>query len=130
MAGDLSKGDYDLEERKRESKYGKNYKWITLSNTTLGVLMASIDSSILIISLPAIFNGLGVNPLIPGNIVLLLWLLLGYMKAAVIHEYGDAKVFKHEDIAIPEPGADEVLVKVHYANPSRCTRDHYFLSFP
>ncbi len=79
MAADLSREEYDLEERKRESKYGKNYKWITLSNTTLGVLMASIDSSILIISLPAIFNGLGVNPLTPGNIALLLWLLLGYM---------------------------------------------------
>ena len=79
MTADLSREEYDLEERKRESKYGKNYKWITLSNTTLGVLMASIDSSILIISLPAIFNGLGVNPLTPGNIALLLWLLLGYM---------------------------------------------------
>ena len=79
MAEDLNREDYDLEERKRESKYGKNYKWVTLSNTTLGVLMASIDSSILIISLPAIFNGLGVNPLTPGNIALLLWLLLGYM---------------------------------------------------
>ncbi len=79
MAADLNKEEYDLEERKRESRYGKNYKWVALSNTTLGVLMASIDSSILIISLPAIFNGLGVNPLTPGNITLLLWLLLGYM---------------------------------------------------
>ena len=79
MATDRNKEEYDLEERRRESKYGKNYKWIALSNTTLGVLMASIDSSILIISLPAIFNGLGVNPLTPGNITLLLWLLLGYM---------------------------------------------------
>ena len=43
-------------------------------------------------------------------------MLNGYMKAAVIHEYGDATIFKHEDIAIPEPGADEVLVKVHYAS--------------
>jgi len=79
MAADMTKEEYDLEERKRESKYGKGYKWVALSNTTLGVLMASIDSSILIISLPAIFNGLGVNPLTPGNITLLLWLLLGYM---------------------------------------------------
>ncbi|EQD59474.1 membrane protein [mine drainage metagenome] len=79
MAADLNKEEYDLEERKRESRYGKNYKWVALSNTTLGVLMASIDSSILIISLPAIFNGLGVSPLTPGNITLLLWLLLGYM---------------------------------------------------
>ena len=42
-------------------------------------------------------------------------MLNGYMKAAVIRAYGDATVFKHEDIATPEPGADEVLVKVHYA---------------
>ena len=35
------------------------------------------------------------------------------MKAAVIHEYGDSNVFKHEDVAMPEPGATEVLVKVH-----------------
>ncbi len=70
---------YDELEQEREKKYGVNYKWIVLSNTTLGVLMASIDSSILIISLPAIFNGLGVNPLTPGNIGLLLWLLMGYI---------------------------------------------------
>jgi EmrB/QacA subfamily drug resistance transporter len=70
---------YDIEEERRESELGPNYKWIALSNTTLGVLMASIDSSILIISLPAIFNGLGVNPLTPSNITLLLWLLLGYI---------------------------------------------------
>lgn len=56
-----------------------HYKWIALSNTTLGALMATIDSSILIISLPAIFKGMGVNPLVSGNTGLLLWLLLGYM---------------------------------------------------
>ncbi len=70
---------YELEEQEREKKLGKHYKWIALSNTTLGILMATIDSSILIISLPAIFSGLGVNPLTPGNISLLLWLLLGYI---------------------------------------------------
>ncbi len=69
---------YETHERTKESGLGKNYKWIALSNTTLGSLMASIDSSILIISLPAIFNGLGVNPYAAGNIDLLLWLLMGY----------------------------------------------------
>ncbi|MCL5680277.1 MAG: MFS transporter [Candidatus Marsarchaeota archaeon] len=69
----------DSEERKRESKYGKNYKWIALSNTTLGALMSAINGTILIISLPAVFSGLGVNPLVASNIALLLWLLLGYM---------------------------------------------------
>ncbi len=56
-----------------------DYKWIVLSNTTLGVLMATIDGSIVIISLPAIFNGLGVNPLLPSNAGLLIWMLLGYL---------------------------------------------------
>jgi MFS family permease len=62
----------------QERNYGIHYKWVALSNTTLGALMASIDGSILIISLPALFKGLGVNPLSTGNVELLLWLLLGY----------------------------------------------------
>lgn len=71
--------EYDVREKEREQKYGMNYKWIVLSNTTIGALMASIDGSIVLISLPAIFNGLGVNPLVPANITLLIWMLLGYM---------------------------------------------------
>jgi MFS family permease len=67
-----------MQELQPERKYGIHYKWVALSNTTLGALLASIDSSILIISLPAVFNGLGVNPLSTGNVELLLWLLLGY----------------------------------------------------
>jgi EmrB/QacA subfamily drug resistance transporter len=58
---------------------GPAYKWIALSNTTLGVLMASIDSSIVLISLPAIFNGIHIDPLAPGETSYFLWLLLGYM---------------------------------------------------
>jgi len=58
---------------------GPRYKWIALTNTTLGVLMASIDSSIVLISLPAIFNGIHVNPLAPGETGYFLWILLGYM---------------------------------------------------
>ncbi len=75
---DVEASRYDVEERERESKFGVHYKWVALSNTTIGALMASIDGSILLISLPAIFNGLGVNPLVAGNVDLLLWLLLGY----------------------------------------------------
>jgi EmrB/QacA subfamily drug resistance transporter len=55
------------------------YKWIALSNTTLGVLMATINSSILLISLPAIFTGIGINPLAPSETNYFLWLLLGYL---------------------------------------------------
>ena len=58
---------------------GPNYKWIALTNTTLGVLMASIDTSIVLISLPAILNGIHVNPLAPGESNYFLWILLGYM---------------------------------------------------
>ncbi len=55
------------------------YKWIVLSNTTLGTLIATINSSILLISLPAIFRGIGINPLAPGESGYLLWILMGYM---------------------------------------------------
>lgn len=56
-----------------------HYKWIALSNTTLGMLMATINSSIILISLPAIFRGIGIDPLSPGNVGYLLWLMMGYM---------------------------------------------------
>jgi len=52
---------------------------VVLSNTTLGVLMASIDASIVLISLPAIFKGIHINPLAPGETNYFLWILLGYM---------------------------------------------------
>ncbi len=55
------------------------YKWIALSNTTLGALMAMINSSIILIALPAIFNGIGINPLAPAESTYFLWLLLGFM---------------------------------------------------
>src|SRR5580658_2717767 len=55
------------------------YKWVALTNTTLGVFMAVINSSIILISLPAIFRGIGINPLSPGNVGYLLWLLMGFL---------------------------------------------------
>ncbi len=58
---------------------GPNYKWIALSNTTLVLLMASINSTIVLIALPAIFRSIRVNPLAPGETAYLLWVLLGYM---------------------------------------------------
>ncbi|MDO5752387.1 MFS transporter [Arthrobacter sp.] len=63
---------------------GPHYKWIALSNTTLGVLMASINASILLIALPDIFRGVGINPLAPGNTSLLLWLIMGYMVVTAV----------------------------------------------
>ncbi len=58
---------------------GKNYKWIALSNTTLGMLMAAINASSVIIALPMIFRGINLDPLQPGNFSYLLWILMGYM---------------------------------------------------
>ncbi len=57
----------------------ERYKWIVLSNTTLGMLMATIDISIMLIALPDIFRGIGINPLLPGNSFYLLWMILSFM---------------------------------------------------
>jgi MFS family permease len=56
-----------------------DYKWVALSNTTLGMLMATINASILLIALPDIFRGIRIDPLAPGNTSYLLWLILGFM---------------------------------------------------
>ena len=55
------------------------YKWVALSNTTIGVLMASINGTIILISLPAVFRGLKIDPFLPGSFEYLLWILMGYM---------------------------------------------------
>ena len=60
------------------------YKWIVLSNTTIGVLMATIDASIALISMPEIFNGIKLNPLAPGNTSYFLWVLMGYMVVTAV----------------------------------------------
>ncbi len=56
----------------------EGYKWTALSNTTLGVLMATIDSSIMLIALPDVFRGIHMDPLLPGNSFYLLWLILSF----------------------------------------------------
>jgi MFS family permease len=60
------------------------HRWVALSNTTLGMLIATINQSIVIISLPAIFRGIGVDPLGPGNTSLLLWMLMGYLLVSAV----------------------------------------------
>jgi MFS family permease len=59
--------------------HGDAYKWIALSNTTLAMVMATIDGSIVIVALPAIFRGINLNPLTPGNVTYLLWMIMGYL---------------------------------------------------
>src|ERR1700741_4445630 len=56
-----------------------DYKWVALSNTTMGMLVAMINSSILLIALPDIFRGIRLDPLQPGNTSYLLWLILGFL---------------------------------------------------
>jgi MFS family permease len=62
----------------------RHYKWVVLSNTTLGTFMALMNASVVIISLPAIFRGIHVQPLDPGNTGLLLWMLQGYLVVTAV----------------------------------------------
>jgi MFS family permease len=79
------------------------YKWIVLSCTTFGVLVAMINFSSLLIALPAIFRGIHLDPLDPGNFTYLLWILMGYglVSAALVvtagrigDMYGRVRMFK------------------------------------
>ena len=63
---------------------GPHYKWIALSNTTLGVLMATINQSIVLIALPDIFRGINVNPLASDNTSYLLWMFMGFLVVSAV----------------------------------------------
>jgi MFS family permease len=63
---------------------GPGYRWVALSNTTLGTLMVTINGSITLIALPDIFRGISLNPLQPGNTSLLLWLILGFLLVTAV----------------------------------------------
>ncbi|WP_419758918.1 MFS transporter [Acidisoma sp.] len=85
-----------------ETDTSGSYKWVALSNTTLGMLAATINSSILLISLPAVFRGIGLRALDPGNINYLLWAIIGYMIATAVlvvsfgrlgDQYGRARMY-------------------------------------
>ena len=93
------------------------YKWVVLSNTTLGTLLATINASIVLISLPAIFRGIGLNPLAPGNVSYLLWMLMGYLvvTAVLVVPFGRlGDMFGR--VRIYNLG----FVGVHRSPPSRC----------
>src|SRR5919106_6906380 len=66
------------------SSSNDRYKWVALSNTTLGVLMATVNSSILLIALPDIFRGIGIDPLAPGNTNYLLWMILSFLVVTAV----------------------------------------------
>ncbi|OBB22295.1 MFS transporter [Mycolicibacterium peregrinum] len=81
--GDAAEAE-TADRRKRMDHDHPFYKWVVLSNTTLGILLASINASIVLISLPAIFRGIGLNPLAPGNVSYLLWMLMGYLVVTAV----------------------------------------------
>src|SRR5450755_2131751 len=68
----------------RSDPRGENYKWIALSNCTLGVLLATLDASITLIAMPDIFRGIKLDPLVPANSFYLLWMILGYLVVASV----------------------------------------------
>src|ERR1700733_6066137 len=65
--------------RRRPDPRGDSYKWIALSNCTLGVLLATLDASITLIAMPNIFRGINLDPLVPANSFYLLWMILGFL---------------------------------------------------
>jgi MFS family permease len=69
----------EVEQPGSNGSRSDRYKWVALSNTTLSMTMATIDASIVIIAMPAIFRGIHLNPLAPGNISYLLWMIIGYL---------------------------------------------------
>ncbi|MCX6007627.1 MAG: MFS transporter, partial [Chloroflexi bacterium] len=68
--------DLDITHQKQP---GRNYKWVALSNTTLGAFIGFVNGSSVMIALPAIFRGIELNPMTPGNFAYLLWIIMGYM---------------------------------------------------
>jgi MFS family permease len=74
----------DLADGGSGSGISKNYKWIALSNTTLGILMVTINQSILLISLPDLFRGIKLNPLTPGNTSYFLWVFMGFVLVTAV----------------------------------------------
>ncbi len=93
--------DIEEEEEILEVKATK-YKWFVLFFATLGTLMATINSGIILIALPNIFKGISLNPLTPGNSSYLLWMLMGFLMATAVllvslgrlgDLYGRAKMF-------------------------------------
>lgn len=81
----LDSGDVQAIRRRLRIEHDHpHYKWVALSNTTLGMLMVTINSSIVIISLPDIFRGIDLNPLAAGNVSYLLWMMMGFLLASAV----------------------------------------------
>jgi MFS family permease len=84
VAGDLlptspRPGAADRKKKEEGGKGEDRYKWVALSNVTLGVLLATLDGSIVLIAMPSIFRGIKLDPLQPANSFYLLWMILGFL---------------------------------------------------
>ncbi len=74
----------DISSNSGGRRSGVEYKWIALSNTTLSIMLAFINTTSVLLALPVIFRGIGINPLAPGSSNYLLWLLMGYMLVTAV----------------------------------------------
>lgn len=102
MNNNVSKGgNSPLSSSEDKGKQGLDYKWIALSNVIIASMMGTINGSITLISLPAIFNGIHIDPL--TSFQYLLWILMGYglVTATLLLSfgrlsdmYGRVKLFK------------------------------------
>jgi MFS family permease len=79
-AGRTGRANAEVADRADRGKAEREerYKWVALTNTTAAVFMSALDGSIVIIALPAIFRGINLDPLAPGNVFYLLWMIMGY----------------------------------------------------
>jgi MFS family permease len=83
-SGEAASGSGGRTRGGRFNRDHPHYKWVALSNTTLGMLLATVNSSIVLISLPAIFNGIHLKPLAAGNVSYLLWMLMGFLLVSAV----------------------------------------------
>ena len=75
---------------------------VALGVTTVGILAATLNASILLISAAGDLRRSRPDPLAPGNISLLLWMLMGYLLVTAVlvvtfgrlgDQYGRARLF-------------------------------------
>ena len=76
---DLAADDVPSPHRLGPTPANERHQWAALFITTLGMLMATIDASIVLIALPAVFRGIHLDPLLPSNTFFLLWMILGFL---------------------------------------------------
>jgi MFS family permease len=68
----------------RKPIVGPHYKWVVLSNTTVGVLLSSMAGTGMMLALPKIFRGINLNPLAAGSSSYLLWIMMGYVLVSAV----------------------------------------------